>query len=378
MEVKRLQIDQILKDLQKKMVFIAGPRQVGKTWLAQEVMKQYKTARYLNYDSTEDREVIRDKKWLQNTDLLVFDELHKMPGWKNYLKGLFDVTRVQQQNPVHILVTGSAGLDTYRFKGDSLVGRFFIHHLLPLSPREAVETFSNYDIEQLMSSGGFPQPFLEDKIEADRWRNEYIEGVLKFDVFTLADIRDLNAFRLVFELLRGKVGSPVSISSIAEDVEISSHTVKKYIDILEALYVVFRVTPFSKKIARSIKKEPKIYFFDTGLVKGDRGARVENFVAVNLLKQTFYQRDTKGSSTKLHYIRKRNGQEVDFCLSDEDHVQKVIEVKTSDLNLSKNLLYFSQEIAVPGLQLVFDKDVEMESKGIEVRNIKKYLESMEV
>lgn len=361
------------------MVFITGPRQVGKTWLSQEIMKQYKRPTYLSYDLESDRNMIKAMDWVDNTDLLVFDEIHKMPEWKNYLKGLFDSTRVRQVTPPHILVTGSASLDTYRFKGDSLVGRFFLHHLLPISPKEAQGNNPDYDIHKLLASGGFPEPFLaQSKSDIHKWREQYTEGILRYDIFTLESIGDLNAFRLIFQMLQSRVGSPLSYNSIAEDVGISSHTVKRYIDILEALYVVFRITPYSRNIARSIKKEPKIYFYDSGLVS-DEGARVENFVAVNLMKQILYLKDTQGITKKLHYIRDKEKREVDFCVvRDEQVIEHIIEVKSADYNFDKNLALFSRKYDFKGVQLVLKEGLSRTSGNLQAHSIRTYFESMEV
>jgi predicted AAA+ superfamily ATPase len=151
---------------------------------------------------------------------------------------------------------------------------------MPLSPAECHKMENDYPLDRFLERGGFPEPFLTpDLIDADRWRLQYIDSLLREDVLEFDKIQNVNAIRLVFDLLRERVGSPVSYSSIAEDVQIAPNTVKKYIQILEALYVVFRVTPFSRNIARSLLKEPKIYFFDTGLIKGDKGAKFENQTA---------------------------------------------------------------------------------------------------
>ena len=307
----RKQINQIIKDLNKKMVFIIGPRQVGKTWLAKEIGKKFENPVYLNYDRLEDREIIKNESWLINSELLILDELHKMPGWKNYLKGVYDTKKEGQK----IIVTGSARLDTFRQSGDSLAGRFYVHHLLPFSMSELKDEEIGKDIEKFLEAGGFPEPFLDgDKTEAKRWRSQYIDGLIRVDILDFEKIHDFKAIQTVFELLRRKVGSLVSYSSIARDVQISPTTVKKYIQIFEALYIVFRVSPYSRNIARSILKEPKIYFFDNGLVIGDTGAKFENFTALSLLKDVYGRNDYTGDKYELRYFRTKDGKEFVFAV----------------------------------------------------------------
>ena len=347
----RQQKNQIIKDLAKKIVFLVGPRQVGKTWLAKEIGKQFKKTVYLNYDRLEDREIIKKEQWPEETELLILDELHKMKGWKNYLKGIFDT----KSDSLKILVTGSARLETFRQAGDSLSGRFFVHRLLPFSLAELKnEKEKLTKIDRFLARGGFPEPFLAvDAVDADRWRGQYVDGLIRTDVLDFESIHDFKAIKLVFELLRRKVGSPVSYKSIAEDAEISPLTAKKYIEIFEALYIIFRITPYSKNIARSILKEPKIYFYDNGLVLGDEGAKFENFAAVSLIKNLSAQNDYSGRNEKLQYLRTKEGKETDFSIADsENRLKEIIEIKLSDSQPDKNLQYFSDKYGFPAIQIV--------------------------
>lgn len=373
--MRRTQAELILKDLPKKMVFLVGPRQAGKTWLAKEILKKYSHGVYLNYDNFEDRKIIRDAAWRSSTQLLIFDELHKMPKWKNYIKGIFDTKPEAQQ----ILVTGSARLDIFRQVGDSLAGRYFIHHLLPFSPAELKDTIYAKDIERFLARGGFPEPFLaEDPIDADRWRNQYIESLLRTDIFDFDRIDNIKNMQLVFELLRTKVGSPISYQSIAEDVNISPNTVKKYIRILESLYIVFRVTPFAKNISRSLIKEPKLYFFDVGLVQGSVGAKLENLVALCLQKHVFAKNDYDGKNYRLHYLRTKDGVEVDFALVDNGIIEQILEVKSGDRSLSRTLHSFQKKYSFPAIQLVHDLRQERVESNIQILNLLEYLLSLKM
>lgn len=371
--MERFQKEAIRKDLKKKMVFLAGPRQAGKTTLAQDLAKDYVNFIYLNYDSSADRKIIRAEGWLPSVELLIFDEIHKMPKWKNYLKGVYDTKGPHQK----ILVTGSARLEIFNRAGDSLAGRYFLHRLMPFSPAECDKLHVEYSLDRFLERGGFPEPFLaEDVIDANRWRLQYVDSLLREDVFQFERIQNFNAIRLVFEVLREKVGSPISYTSIAEDVAISPNTVKKYIQILEALYIIFRVTPHSSNIGRSLLKEPKIYFFDVGLVKGDAGARFENFVACCLLKTCFAKSDYLAENFVLHYLQTKERREVDFAIACDKKIKTILEAKVSDSAVHPALFYFHEKYGLPAIQIVKDLKKERVDRGIEVVQASRLLKSL--
>lgn len=372
--MKRFQAEQIIKDLEKKIVFLVGPRQVGKTWLSKEIGVNFKKTVYLNYDRLEDREIMKKEQWPEDTDLLILDELHKMKGWKNYLKGVYD-TKLQK---LRILVTGSARLEAYSKTGDSLAGRHYIHHLLPFSAAELEKTGEISDLDSLLERGGFPEPLLASSdIEAARWRTNYVDSLVRNDVLDFKNINDYQAIKTVFELLRRKVGSPISYSSIARDAEISPATAKNYINILESLYIVFRVAPHSNKIAQSILKEPKIYFYDNGLVIGEPGIVFENFIATSLLKSILGRNDFLGESSALRYLRTKNGQEVDFAIADGDkQLLEIIEVKLASSDLSKNLAYFCERYNLKGVQVVKELKRERKLGPIQIVRAENFLKNL--
>ena len=350
--MKRYLDDRVQADLARKMVFLTGPRQVGKTTLSRALIAQ-RGGQYLNYDVAGDRAIILGQRWSPQAPLLVLDEVHKMLGWKSWLKGVYDGKSAGQQ----VLVTGSARMDTFRQSGESLAGRFFGLRLHPISVREWCEqtgTSPEDALTHLLARGGFPEPCLaESDEEAQRWRRQYFDGLVRNDVLEFSRIQELGTIRLFAEMLRTRVGSPLSLASIGRDLAVSPVTLKKYLDILEALFIVFVVRPWHHNIGRSVLQAPKVYFYDTGLVEGDEGIRFENLVATALLKQVQWQHDVQGKEAALHYIRTKDGAEVDFALSEKSQLTELVECKLSEDKPHRALLRFASEQApVKAVQVV--------------------------
>jgi len=367
----------IAQDLAKKMVILTGARQVGKTTLGRQLVKRYPGSVYLNFDVAADRAVMLAQTWPKRAPLLVFDEIHKMPHWKAWLKGVFDgrwqgdgASPAQQ-----ILVTGSARMDTFRQAGESLAGRYFSHRLHPISVRQwcaHAQCSPDAAMMHLLARGGFPEPCLAlEASDADRWRSTYFTDMLREDLLEFSRIREVNAMRLFAQLLRQRVGSPLSLASIARDMNVSPKTLATYLDILEALFIVFVVRPWSHNIARATLLQPKVYFYDTGLVIGDEGLRFENLIACHLLKAAQWQTDSSGKATHLHYIRTKDGAEVDFALSNDSQAEPtlthLIECKISDTSLHKALARFSAEQPqATSVQLVRDLQQAQERSGMAI------------
>ncbi|MDO9315642.1 MAG: ATP-binding protein [Burkholderiaceae bacterium] len=320
----------VRRDLGRKLVVLTGARQSGKTTLAKQLMIDFEPAQYLNWDVPADRSLIADHAWSPKARLLVFDEIHKMKEWKSFLKGAWDGRSPEQA----MLVTGSARMDTFRQGGESLAGRYYNWRLHPFSVRELVETqglSAEQALARLLERGGFPEPCLADSaVDADRWRAQYSTDLIREDVLDFSRVHEVRTLQLMFTMLRERVGSPIKVSSLAQALQISPTTAARYLDILEALYIVFRVTPWHRDVSRSLLKEAKVYFLDAGLVIGDAGARLENAVAAMLLKHCHHRQDAEGKPVALHTIRDKEHHEIDFVLAEGDAITDLIEVKLSD------------------------------------------------
>ena len=271
------------------MVFVAGPRQVGKTTLAR--MLPGARRGYLNWDVAEDRERILRRE-LPPARLWVFDEIHKYRNWRNYLKGLYDAHGARPGG-ARILVTGSARLEAYRFGGDSLQGRYHLLRLHPLSAAELGLTTPD-DLRGLLTLGGFPEPYFgSSQVEARRWSRDHRTLLIREEVTSLERIQDLGRLELLMLRLPELVGSPLSINAVREDLQVSHKTAAAWLQVFERLYAIFRLPPFGAPTIRAVKKEQKHYHLDWSVVPSE-APRFENLVACHLLKWVHHQQDTQG------------------------------------------------------------------------------------
>ena len=327
----RYLVPQVRRDLGRKMVLMAGPRQVGKTTLALSLPGAQ--AGYLSWDIASHRERIL-KRQLPPSRLWIFDEIHKYRSWRNWLKGLYDGRRAGQQ----ILVTGSARLDFYRFGGDSLQGRYHLLRLHPFSAKElAIRTPAA--LRDLLKLGGFPEPFLTgSEVEARRWSREYRNRLVREDVAGLERVQDLGNLELLALRLPELVGAPLSVNALREDLQLSHKTVESWLRVLERLYAIFRLSPLGAPRIRAVKKVQKHYQFDWSLVPS-QPARFENMIASHLLKWVHFEQDAHARDLELRYFRDSDGREVDFVVVEGRQPILFVECKWAESDVDKSLRY---------------------------------------
>ncbi|MBU2567566.1 MAG: ATP-binding protein [Elusimicrobia bacterium] len=362
---------------EKQMVFLSGPRQVGKTTLANEIASEFKNKLYFCWDIVEHRKkLIQNPAFFENINrvdesmpLIVFDEIHKYRQWKNYLKGIYD----QFADEYKFLVSGSGRLDLYQKGGDSLAGRYFQFHLFPFTLAELdgkkrnINDFlkhpiNNFDINKpnitreiwqaLSQFGGFPEPFTKGKKSFfTKWSVNYASQIVREDIKSISDIKNVDNVEILFSLLPSKVGSPLSVNNLVGELQVSYGSVKEWLKLFEIFYLTFRISPWTKKVSRAILKEKKLYLFNYPEIP-DAGFRFENMVAVELLRAIYNWNEYGYGRFSLHYIRNKEKEEVDFVIAKDNNPVLLVETKYSGETVPKNLINFQKRLNVPAVQLV--------------------------
>lgn len=362
--MKRYYDDLLYNELKKheQMVFLSGPRQVGKTTCSQSLMNRFQQAAYYNWDILAHREAILQdpstlvtpmlEKLSTEKPLLVLDEIHKRIDWKNYLKGLFD----HFKSEISILVTGSARLDIYKRGGDSLMGRYFPYHLHPFTIGEITQQFStplqlihppapisDDDFDALYQHGGFPAPFIQrDPRFSGRWQRLRFQQLFGEDIRDLNVMLDIKRMELLANLLALQSAQQFTYSSFSKKVRASVDTITRWVSVLENLYFCYLLRPWSHNMRRSLIKEPKVFLWDWTWVQNE-GARAENFVASHLLKAVHFWTDIGLGSFTLHYLRDLDQNEVDFLVTQNGEPWFLVEVKNTDNHRISPALYDFQK-----------------------------------
>ncbi len=331
----------IKQDLNKKMVFVSGPRQAGKTTLAQKLLKDNESAlipSYINWDFGPDRENIIREQFPPGAGMLVLDEIHKYSRWRQVIKGLYD----KRHHELNILVTGSGRLDYYRHGGDSLQGRYHFYRLHPLSLDE-IGSESQADLIDLLKFGGFPEQYLEkSERESRRWSKEYRSRIINEDLNSLEHVKDIALIENLALRLPELVGSPLSLNSLRQDLQVSHQSISRWIIMLENIYMIFRLYPFGSPKIRAVKKEAKHYHFDWMLIE-DEALRFENLIACNLLKHCHFLQDYEGRNIELRYFRDIDRREVDFVIVENNKPIHFIECKIKGKEINPVLKYLKQK-----------------------------------
>jgi len=370
----------------RQMLFFSGPRQAGKTTAS---LRAVSPERYLNWDNEEHRALILagpeavarhfGLEVLQKPlPIVIFNEIHKYRHWKRFLKGFFDT----YEKRVRIIVTGSARMDVYKRGGDSMMGRYFLYRLHPLSVRELVDpSLPEHplrkprpcpDFDLLWEYGGFPEPFVQRSPRfSHQWQRFRFDLLFKEDLRDLTRIQDIGQVEILAHLLSRQVGQLVDYTALASNVKVSSPTVQRWIKALSSLYYCFTLQPWSRNISKSLLKQPKVFLWDWSMVQ-DLGARAENFIASHLLKATQYWTDSGLGSYQLYYLRDTQKREVDFLVTKDDKPWFLAEVKKSEQPISPSLHYFQEQTKAPfAFQVVLeapyvDKDCFIEGKPLQV------------
>jgi predicted AAA+ superfamily ATPase len=361
----------------RQMAYIAGPRQVGKTTTSKMIAKTYPISYYLNWDNAEQRQLIMkgahalaahcgfDQLSSEKT-LVVLDEIHKYRQWKLFLKGYFDLYEDQSRT----VVTGSTKLDVYRRGGDSLMGRYFLYRMHPLSIAELLSTdlrqqeiiqpkkISSEKIQRLLTFGGFPEPYKQADVHfSNQWQRLRRQQLLKEDIRELSQIQDLAELEALMDILQADASQQVNVATIANQLNVAQTTVTRWINTLQAFYFCYTIKPWFKNVRRSIRKMPKLYLWDWSIIQ-DAGQKYENFIASHLLKAVHYWTDTGFGTYDLFYLRDKEKREVDFLVIKNQQPWFLVEVKKSKQDrISESLSYYQKELNVPhAFQVVMDMD----------------------
>jgi predicted AAA+ superfamily ATPase len=353
----------IEKIISKKMIFIGGPRQVGKTTLSLNYLQpsSSKNPHYLNWDRVSDKSLILKDQIPLTSKTIVFDEIHKYKKWRSLVKGLHD----KYGDEHRIIVTGSARLDYFSKGGDSLLGRYRFFRLHPFSLAELNKNPTKADLALLIKFGGFPEPlFSQDENEHRIWQRNRMQQVVNEDLRDLESVKDISLLMLLAEILPSKVGSPLSLKSLEEDLQVSQPTIARWVNIFSLLYYSFTIAPFGSPKIRAVKKLHKLYMWDWSLVE-EPGFRFENLVASHLLKYCHFIEDTQGHVMELRYLRDTDGREIDFVVLKDKKPIFAVECKSGEKELSKHIEYFRLRTKIPAFYQVHmqARDYGAESRG---------------
>ncbi|MCF7918831.1 MAG: ATP-binding protein [Candidatus Cloacimonetes bacterium] len=327
---------------------ITGPRQSGKSTLAKISFPDYK---YLTLEDPDIREfAINDPRQFirENPEYTIIDEFQKAPQLTSYLQGHIDAVN----KPGMYILTGSNQFEYIGQVTQSLAGRTAIFRLLPFDYREIYQ-IEDKDVYEIMVKGFYPRIF-DQNLDFNLFYSSYFDTYIQRDVRSLQHIRDLMVFQNFVKLCAGRTGQLLNLSSLSTEVGITHKTIKDWLSILQASYIIDLLPSYHKNFNKRILKSPKLYFLDTGLVcyllginnaqqlrtHPLRGEIFETFIFSELIKSRFHN----GKRSNLSFFRDSNGKEIDFIAETGDGI-KAIEVKlnaTPGKKMFQNLHYFAE------------------------------------
>jgi len=298
---------------------IFGPRQSGKTTLVQMTFPEKM------YHSLEDPDVHMAAESDPRGFLAGFpeggilDEIQRLPGLLSYIQGIVD----REKKTGMFILTGSHQPGLHQSVSQSLAGRTAVLTLLPFSLRELRNYRKNWEPFELIVKGSYPRLHEKD-LKPSRFFNGYMQTYIERDVRALVNLKDLRSFQQFFTLLAGRIGQVINFTSLSNDVGVSATTIKNWISVLKASFVVFELSPFFENIRKRVVKSPKIYFNDVGLaayllgietsdqVSRDplRGGLYENLLILEIFKSCL----NYGKRPELFFYRDTNGNEVDLII----------------------------------------------------------------
>lgn len=356
----------------RQMAFVSGPRQVGKTTVCRG-----QAHAYVNWDDVDHRELILAgprrlvdafglDRLSDNRPVILFDELHKFPRWKQFLKGFYDSYAEQ----VRITVTGSSLLTVYRRGGDSLMGRYFQYRMHPFSVAEtsaqglpgaglvrAPVPIDDAQFTALWHHGGFPEPFLRrDDRFTRRWQSLRSAQLVREEVRDLTQVQHLDQLEMLVRLLNARSAEQLVYGNVAKLVRVAPDTLRRWVATLCDLHLGFLVRPWFNNVSRSLRKEPKWFLRDWSLVQ-DEGQRAETFIACHLLKAVEGWNDLGLGSFELGYVRDKERHEVDFLVARDGNPWLLVEAKHGDHDMNPSLERYQRSLNVPhAFQVVVDAD----------------------
>jgi predicted AAA+ superfamily ATPase len=361
---KRYIQNPVKEDLKETMVFVGGPRQVGKTTFALTYLPEAseKQPAYLNWDNIAIRSALLKGELPPNEKIIVLDEIHKFARWRNLVKGFYDTGKSE----ISFIITGSARLDYYSNGGDSLQGRYHYYRLHPFSLPELRADADKRDVQDLLKYGGFPEPLLraEEKFWR-RWQRERLHRVIYEDIRDLENIKEISLLELLAEELPNRVGAPLSVKNLKELLQVAHETVERWLKIFERMYYCYRISPYGPPKIRAVKKEQKLYLWDWSLIS-DIGAKFENLIASQLLKYCHLIEDIEGFRMELRFIRDTDKREVDFVVLKDGRPQFAVECKSGEKNINPALYYFMERTPIPKFYQVHQGRKDFEKNGVRV------------